>query len=111
MQIDLARALRRSGALLATLAATLVATAAHAHPGHGAPDIIHGLDGLASAPVPAGSGPLQTLALGLALAGVVVLLLGPVAAAAGRRLPAPLLRLSRPLGWAALTAAAALGLA
>jgi hypothetical protein len=104
MHVQLPRLSRTLGGALATLAAAAV----QAHPGHGAPDIIHGLDAMAAAPVTAGPGALQVLALGLAVAGAVALLLGPVAAAAGRRLAPSLLRLSRPLGVAALLAAAAL---
>jgi hypothetical protein len=104
MHFHLPRLSRALGGALATVAAAAV----QAHPGHGAPDIIHGLDALAAAPATAGPGALQVLALGLAVAGAVALLIGPVAAAAGRRVAAPILRLSRPLGVVALLASAAL---
>ena len=100
--------MRHVHTLVARTAAALsmlgVAAAAAAHPGHAAPDIVHGIEALAAAP--AGHGGLGGVALWLVMLGAVLLAAGPVADAAGKALPGGVRRLARPLGLAALGLAA-----
>lgn len=91
----------------ATVSMLCLATAATAHPGHGAPDIVHGIEAIAAAP--AASGAQGPLALWLALLGAVLLAAGPAADAAGNLLPGGVRRLARPLGWGVLALAALVG--
>ncbi len=86
---------------------------AQAHPGHAAPDIIHGLDALAAAATNAdaeGQGAAHPVSLWLALLGAGLLMWGPVARRAGRELPSGVLRMTRGVGVAMAACAVVLAL-
>ena len=72
---------------------------AQAHPGHAAPDIIHGIELLAAAaPADNGLGQARAVSLWLALLGAVLIALGPLARRTGGAWTGGMQRLSVPVG-------------